>query len=306
MKRSIVTTIIVTYNSENEIVGCLDSIFKNRVDAIVYVVDNNSSDGTQRILKEYARKEAKVKLILNSDNRGLAAGNNQPIEFIDSKYTLILNPDIILRDDSIEKMIDGMEEDDRIGMLGPLSVFEDGTPHSSAHKYYNIWTILLWRTFPYSLLRRLVDAFSSFTKRDVLFVSGACYLIPSGLYKAINGYDEKLFLTVSDVADIGVRIRSLGYKAIFYPKAVITHFSGRSNAPLKFLTQFWGLSGDLHFLHKHYGQVQYLTAKKIFVLSSLFRGALFKFLSLFSQNKELENKVKLYFDLAKALKVFKV
>lgn len=296
-----VTIIIVTYNSEDEIIGCLDSIFTNSVQVVVYVVDNASSDRTREILQSYAEKDSRVKLILNNDNKGLAEANNQPIPYIQSEYTLILNPDILLRSDSLQKMVNAMKDDSRIGMLGPLSLFEDGEPHKSAFLYYNILTIIKWRVLPHSLLRIFFDRFSNYKKKEVLFVSGACYLIPTKIYKELNGYDKTFFLTISDVADIGVRIKMLGYKAIFYPEAVITHFAGRSNAPLKYLTQYWGLTGDLYFLKKHKGVLQFQVAKFIFVLSSFLRGSVFKIVARIISKPAYNDKAKLYLDLKKSV-----
>lgn len=302
-EKPLVTIIIVTYNSEAEIMGCLKSIFKSHIPVEAYVVDNNSSDSTPQLLKEYALNEPRVHLILNRDNRGLAAANNQPLPYIRTKYTLILNPDILLKEDSLAIMVNAMEEDDKIGMLGPLCLFENGQVHVSAHRRYNLFVILGWRLIPHTLMRYIFDNFSSFQKRDVLFVSGACYIIPSKLYEEINGYDERLFLTISDVADIGMRIRKKGYKAIYYPDAVITHFSGRSNAPLKFLTQYWGLTGDLYFLRKHKGYLQQSIAKLLFIAGSLLRGVVFKALS-FLPGRVFNDKARLYLNLTKALLKF--
>lgn len=298
---SLISIVIVTYNSEDEIVGCLDSIFKNTVPVEVYVVDNDSRDGTRKLLKDYSEKNSRVNLILNNDNKGLAAANNQPLPLIKTKYTLILNPDILLKSDTLTVMLNAMEADPSIGMLGPLSLFEDGTPHVSAHAHYNFFSILLWRTVPHTLMRYVFDRFSSFSKQQVLFVSGACYMIPSHVFKELGGYDPALFLTISDVADIGVRLKKKGYKAIFDPAAVITHFSGRSNAPLKFLTQYWGLTGDLYFIHKHMGALLYVVAKIVFAFTSAMRCIAFAMLVPFGNREGFKAKVKMYGDLTKAL-----
>ncbi len=304
MKEPLITIIIVTYNSEDEIAGCLDSIFKNHVEVTVYVVDNASSDGTRKILNGYAQREPRVNLIFNEDNKGLAAANNQPLPFINTKYTLILNPDILLKENSLTIMLRAMEADPSIGMLGPLCLFENGEPHVSAYRYYNFFTIVMWRSIPHTMMRYFFDRFSNFKKREVLFVSGACYIIPSKLFKELEGYDPALFLTISDVADIGVRIKKKGYKAVYFPDAVITHFSGRSNAPLKYLTQVWGLTGDLYFIKKHLGRVQYFVAKLIFIAGSIARGIVFFILAIATNRDSFKAKAKLYFDLSKAVRAY--
>lgn len=301
----LVSIVIVTYNSEDEIIGCLNSIFDSNISVVVYVVDNASSDNTKLLLKQYTQKESRLKLILNEDNKGLAAANNQPLPFIESKYTLILNPDILLQKDSISLMLEGIEADKKIGMLGPLSLFEDGEEHVSSNASYGLFTIVAWRLVPHTVMRFFFDRYSDFkTTRDVAFVSGACYLIPTKLFKELNGYDPAYFLTISDVADIGVRIRKRGYRAVYYPKAVITHFSGRSNAPLKYLTQYWGLTGDLYFIRKHMGPIQFAFAKTLFVVGSVIRGCVFLVIAGVTKKETYKEKVKLYFDLAKSVKSF--
>jgi GT2 family glycosyltransferase len=297
----LVSIIIVTYNSQEEIIGCLDSIFKSNIPSVVYIVDNASADNTVSMVQDYAKKEPNVKLIINTENKGLAYANNQPLPFIDTKYTLILNPDLLLREDTISKLLNLLESEPKIGMAGPLTLFEGGEKHLTAFVNYNIFTIIMWRIFPYRLMRHYFDNYTSYRKKEVLFVSGACYLIPTALYKELGGYDKELFLTISDVADIGVRIRQKGYKAMFYPDAVITHFCGRSNAPLKYLTQYWGLTGDLYFIRKHKGRLQELFVKSVFVTSSFLRGLWFKTLAMVSSSDSHKGKTKLYLDLTKAL-----
>ena len=309
IQHSIVTLIIVTYNSEDEIIDCLESIFKNKIPCIVYVVDNASSDHTVAMLREYSEKEPRVKVILNSENKGLAYANNQPIPFIESKYTLILNPDILLRENTLELMVEAMENDPSIGMLGPLCVFADGERHLSAHSYYNVFTILTWRLIPHTLMRFLSDKFSNYNRREVLFVSGACYIIPSALYKELKGYDPALFLTVADVADIGVRVKEKKYKVIYHPDVVITHFSNAKiktdvDSSEKLRIQFWGLTGDLYFIRKHKGQFQASFLESILMGSSFLRAIIYSAVSLFSSRGEFKGKAELYYNLTKSLRAY--
>jgi O-antigen biosynthesis protein len=301
MTQALVSFIIVTYNSAEEIIGCLDSIFRNAVPSLVYIVDNASQDNTCELVREYASKTQGIKLIANDENVGLAAANNQPLPFIDTKYTLILNPDLVLREDTVARLIEAMEKDPKLGMVGPLTLFEGGEKHLTAFAHYSIFTILLWRIFPYNLMRSLFDRYTSYKSREVLFVSGACFLIPTDLYKKLGGYDKELFLTISDVADIGVRIRKYGYKALFHSESVITHFGGRSNAPLKYLTQYWALTGDLYFIRKHKGYLQEKFVKVIFVASSIVRAYIFKTIFLLSSSAKYKEKTKLYKDLSVAI-----
>ena len=302
----LVSVVIVTYNSNEEIGGCIESILRNKIPCKIFIVDNNSKDQTIDTVESYRKSNPGITLIRNTENYGLAFANNQPLENIGSKYILILNPDLILREDSIEKLVDKMERDPSLGMIGPLTLFEGGERHQTAFVNYSLFTILMWRIFPYNLMRKIFDSISSYKTKDVLFVSGACYLIPTKLFKEIGGYDPQLFLTISDVADIGVRIRKRGYRALFYSESVITHFGGRSNAPLKYLTQYWALTGDLYFIRKHKGVIQEKIARIGFITSSLIRFLAFSILGLITFSRVYREKMTLYRDLAKNVWRYKV
>lgn len=296
--KELVSVVIVTYNSEEEIEGCLDSILRNRVPCSIFIVDNNSKDQTLAKVETYQKSNSNVFLIRNRENYGLAYANNQPLPEIQTKYILILNPDLILQEDTIDILVQKMEADQGLGMIGPLTLFEGGERHQTAFVNYSIFTMIMWRIFPYNLMRRVFDSISSYRTKEVLFVSGACYLTPTKLFKEIGGYDPKLFLTISDVADIGIRIKQRGYRALFCSEAVITHFGGRSNAPLKYLTQYWALTGDLYFIRKHKGIFPEKVVRFVFTLSSVIRCAVFVFLRLVTSNRIYGEKLKLYRDLA--------
>jgi len=300
-KDILVSIIIVSYNSKNELEACLQSVEQQGLPVEVYIVDNNSTDDTPQVLVELKKRFDFLHLIFNKENKGLAYANNQPIPYVKGKYVLVLNPDSILGPDTLKVMVEYLESNPKVGVVGPLCVFEDGHKHSSYHTNWGFIHIVAWRVMPYGMMRYLYDSLLNRSlEKEVLFVSGACYLIPTQLFKSIGGYDPQIFLSVSDLADIGVRVKKLGYKTVFYPKATITHFGGRSNNQVKYLTLITGLTGDLYFLKKHKGFVFENTARGIFILNSLIRGTILLPLSFFKNAKRRE-KINMYFKTAKAL-----
>jgi len=105
--------IIVSYNTKELLVDCLRSIQKavQFISAEVFVVDNNSSDGTVSLIK---KKFPKIKLKANKQNLGFSKANNQALTLIRGKYVLILNPDTKLMSDTITKMIDFMQDNPQV------------------------------------------------------------------------------------------------------------------------------------------------------------------------------------------------
>jgi GT2 family glycosyltransferase len=105
----LLSIVIVTWNSEKFIKSCLESIFNSKIstDFEVVVIDNASQDETDKIIQEYFHQ---VKLISNQKNLGYAKGNNQGIEIARGGYILLLNPDVDLKENCLQLMLDFMEK----------------------------------------------------------------------------------------------------------------------------------------------------------------------------------------------------
>ena len=106
---------IVTYNNRQFIERCLRSVFEqNYPPAEVVVVDNASTDGTVDVIRRW---RSRIRLILNGDNTGFAAAQNQAIASTGGDWVLVLNPDVVLQPDFIEKLIDGASIDPQVGTI---------------------------------------------------------------------------------------------------------------------------------------------------------------------------------------------
>jgi GT2 family glycosyltransferase len=116
--------IIVTFNGlHDSTIPCLESIFRStgNEDYEIVVVDNNSSDGTPAYLKELAKRESRVKLVLNASNRGFAGGNNDGIRAASGNCFILLNNDIQVTDGWLTKLRESLQNDHSIGLIGPVS-----------------------------------------------------------------------------------------------------------------------------------------------------------------------------------------
>ena len=120
-----VTGCIVTYNNMSTINETLQSLFEytNDIDFKLYVVDNGSTDGTIDLIKN---KFPQIELIEQAENVGFGAGHNVAINRIDSDYHIVINPDIVLIENSIKKMVDFLEENTDIALLSPKICYPDG------------------------------------------------------------------------------------------------------------------------------------------------------------------------------------
>jgi GT2 family glycosyltransferase len=277
-----VSVIIVTYRSSNEILGCLESVLRQSVPTEIFIVDNASPDNTAQIVTDYAAQLENVHVILNKDNIGLAAANNSPLGQCRGDYTLILNPDTLLRDETLSQLVTFLDENPDVGVVGPKNVYEDGMPHSSCHRHWGLIHILLWRILPYRLSRMLYDRFSSYTYQDMLFVSGACLMLRRSIFDRIGGYDPQYFLTVEDACDLCIRVRKTGSRVVFLPDAQVTHLGGRSGAQAPHLVVWNGYRGSIYHFLKHKGIAQTVIVFVLLLIGAGVRTAIASVLGIFN------------------------
>ena len=122
---------IVTFNNISTIEKTLETIFTQTkdIDFKLYIVDNGSSDGTPEFVEN---NFPQVSVIRNEKNVGFGAGHNIIINSVESSYHAIINPDIVLKENVIKKMVDYMEENQDIGLLSPRICFPmDGIRYSA-------------------------------------------------------------------------------------------------------------------------------------------------------------------------------
>ncbi len=114
MKLSI---IIVNYNVKHFLEQCLKSVEKALIslDSEVIVVDNNSVDGSVKMIKD---KFPSIKLIANKENTGFSVANNQAISVAKGSYILLLNPDTVVQEDTFTKCVSFMDAHEDAGALG--------------------------------------------------------------------------------------------------------------------------------------------------------------------------------------------
>jgi N-acetylglucosaminyl-diphospho-decaprenol L-rhamnosyltransferase len=266
-----VTIAIVTYCSRPELPDCLDSILASGVPSRIVVIDNGSNDGTLGLAEEYAARYPNIVAIASGGNIGLAAGNNLVLPHIQGDYVLILNPDTVLEPHALATLVRAMDDDPKIGAIGPKCVYEDGTPHTSYHYGWGLLHLIIWRVFPYSITRKMYDRYARYREAEVSFVSGACLMARSAVFRQIGGYDPAYFLTVEDAADLCERIRGRGYKVVFTPRAEIKHLCGRSGEHVPYLTTLEGYKGDIYHFLKHGGKWRGSLAFSIIVVACLLK-----------------------------------
>lgn len=295
----LVSVVIVSYNSKNELPKCLESVRDQEIACEIFIVDNASADGSRELLESYSQRFPEITTIFNSENRGLAYANNQPINMCTGEYILVLNPDTVLLKGSVQSMLDYLELDETAGVVGPKCYYEDGKPHVSFQRNWSVFHIIL-RKFAFPSIKYLYNRFSDYQKRDVLYVSGACLMVRRELFVEIGGYDEHFFLAIEDVADLCLRSKQRGYRTIFLPDAEIIHLGGRSHSSLRFLSHYHSCQGSLYYVAKHKGRFQFLLLFSAIVFIFAFKSVYSMLLCTFFPRR-YKGRARTYVALMKAL-----
>lgn len=229
-----VTCSIVTYNSEEEIRTVLDSLSRQVSYFSIYVVDNASADNTVKIVKE---EFPEVNLIINKKNKGFGSGHNEALKRIRSKYHIVINPDIIVDDNTIQKLVDYADNNSDIVCITPCILNTDGTeqhlPKRNPKFKYFLGGRLEGKYCFAAKLRaeytRSDEEISNIT--DIDFCSGCFMFIRTEALMNIGGFDERYFLHFED-ADLTRMLQKYG-RTVYYPEVTVTHKWKRDNVKNK-------------------------------------------------------------------------
>lgn len=227
--------LIVNFNGGEHLAHCLDSIAAQAPNADVLIVDNDSSDDSERAV---GAQHSRVTLRRNSVNLGFARAVNQGVAATRGDLILVLNPDCRLLPAAVETLVTEIRSHPDCGIAAPQVLNDNGTIQGNARGDPNMLTGLFGRTtflthvFPGSRVARRnvqLDAAAPGTvSRDVDWVSGACMLIRRDAFEAVRGFDERYFLYWED-ADLCRRLRARGYTIRYVPGARVAHSVGRSS-----------------------------------------------------------------------------
>ncbi|EES72759.1 glycosyltransferase, group 2 family protein [Paenibacillus sp. oral taxon 786 str. D14] len=221
-----VTIQIVTYNSANDIAECLDGVrLQTYPIQEIIVIDNASKDETVERVRAYIEQTHvnNIHLVVNPTNTGFAPAHNQGICMTQSDYVLVLNPDVQLGTEYVERLVGIMEQRPEVGSATGLLILK-----SSPDVVDSTGIVMngIWRAFD----RGAGGSASQWRESGEVFgVSGAAAMYRRAMIDelSIDGefFDADFFAYKEDV-DVAWRANLLGWKAYYCAEAVATHERG--------------------------------------------------------------------------------
>ncbi len=278
MKKIDLSVIIVTFKSENLIEKCLDSIYDTvkNLNFEVIISDNSPNDNTAGVINKIKSKYKDLTFIKNKKNEGFSKGNNIGIKKAHGEYVLFLNPDMVLKENSLMGVFEFMKLHPEAGAATCKVVLLNGELDDSCHRGFPT----PWRAFcHFTKLSRMFPKSKLFSGYNLTYLNlskiheidslaGSFMMMPYLVGKKLNWWDEDFFFYGEDI-DFCYRIKESGLKIYFVPEFSALHYKGASSGIKKISKEFstankqtkkWvteqrfkamGIFYDKHYRHKY-------------------------------------------------------
>ena len=261
-ERPLVSIIVVSYNTCEMTLDCLRSVqSQTSIPYEVIVVDNASSDGSAEAI---AAEVPQVRLMAESTNHGFAKGNNLAAVEATGRYLLLLNPDTVVLDHAIDRLVHFAERTPSAKIWGGRTLFADGSSNpASCRRRMTAWSAWCRTT-------GLDAAFSSSTlfngeayggwdrgeEREDDIVSGCFFLIERNFWQAMGGFDLS-YEMYGEEADLCLRASRVGARPRVTQDATIVHHGGASEA-VRSQKHVRLIRAKITLAHRHMGRLRAL------------------------------------------------
>jgi GT2 family glycosyltransferase len=287
----VLSIIIVNWNNKDILRDCLSSIYHahNVSKYEIIVVDNNSEDGSVELIKN---EFPDVVLLENNENLGFTRANNQAIKIARGNYILLLNNDTVVTNTyCFDRMIELMEKNPQVGILGCKLLYPDGTLQSCGESFPSVWGIFKSQIFFTKTWKRFgknKQGDSHFKESD--FICGACLMTRKEILDQVGLFKEEYFMYGEDV-EFCYRVHKAEYDIGVLTDESIIHLHSKSTE--KNLTEmlYHSITNDLKNLRMlHYSKLEVLFAKIFHLIGILIRA----FLVIFRKGKKPGDYLRLF------------
>ena len=282
--------VIVNYNTETLLRGCLESVYAgaNGTPFDILVADNNSRDHSVAMIRS---EFPQVKVIENASNVGFSKANNHLIAQSDADYVLLLNPDTLVLDDAIERVVKYMEAHPKVGICGCRVLNADHTLQLACRRSIPTPKVAFFRLaglsalFPNSrtLARYNLTYEDPEKTHEVDAVSGAFLMIRRQTIEDIGLLDERFFMYGEEL-DWCLRAKQAGWSVVYYPEAQIVHYKGESTKynSRKAAFEFYRA---MYLFHKKHFAKDHSPVTNLFIYAGIIFRAMLSWRKFFASSK---------------------
>ena len=220
---------IVLYNTKiDELKRVIDSYFAYTGEKQLFLVDNSPTDSLKEIVKIYPNND--IYYIFNNENMGYGKAHNIAIKkSIEQNlpYHIILNPDIIIEKNTLEKLTNYMEQHPEVGNIMPKIIYPDGELQYLCKLLPSPIDLIFRRFIPIKNCKEAINKLYELNSvgydqiMNIPNLSGCFMFLRTEVLKQVGLFDENIFMYLEDI-DLNRRIHSK-YKTIYYPDAIVIH-----------------------------------------------------------------------------------
>jgi len=257
-----VSVIIVNFNAGPLLKQAAQSVLLSEAVSKVIIVDNKSTDQSISKIEHLCLLQLRLTCIRNKENIGFAKACNIGVEAADNcEYLLFLNPDCLMKGNSLETLLTFMKSSPETGMAGPLLFNPDGTEQLGGRRAIPTPWRSFVRAFGLSKLgERYPRLFSDFLLHqqplpdgpvEVEAISGSCMLVRREALFDVGLLDEGYFMHCEDL-DWCMRFRQKGWKITFVPDARVEHHQGTCSKARPVFVEWHKHKGMMRFYRKFF------------------------------------------------------
>lgn len=276
MEKTLVSVIIVNYNTSQLCADCVRSIqqFETSKDIEFIIVDNASEKTEVELLKENFNNFPNVKLIFSKLNLGFSAGNMLGFQHASGDYFAFINSDVLFVEPVFDTLIAQHSAHPKMGVCGPQILDENHLETISFRPFEGVRYKLFGKKFLAKTQPEKPKMWEKYsTPISVDFIIGSFMFFKKEAFCEIGGFDTNIFLYYEET-DICFRLKKRGFHTFFVPTVKYVHLEGKSSNR-NFNLKLEHLLSYLYVTRKNFGYWKYLVIK-IYLLACYAVKAPFK------------------------------
>jgi len=228
--------LITSYKNPALLKLCIKSIRANTkgIDYEIIVADSNTDEATRDVMREYF---SDIKFLPNFKNVGFGRLVNQMLDIAQGEFYFIINADIIIKNSSINDLLEYIKARPQVGIVGPKLINFDNTVQQSCFKFYSPLTVLYRRTLlgKFGFAKKHLDEFMLKEQQkteeaiETDWIMGSAMMVRGKAASEVGKFDKRYFMYFEDV-DWCWRFWQNGYKVIYNPLIKVFHYHGKASA----------------------------------------------------------------------------
>ena len=217
-----ISILVPVHNEIRHTIACLHSLFlfpPSRPFEVL-IGDDGSTDGTEELLNGTI---SGVKLVRHASNLGFLRNCNAVVDEAAGDMLVLFNNDTILTPGAVDELTETLAREVGTGLVGSRLVYPDGSLQEAGCFVFENGS-----GWNYGRDGDPLDPAFNY-RRETDYCSAAAVAIPTGLWRDLDGFDERYAPAYYEDTDLAMRVREAGYKVVYQPRSIVLHFEGKSH-----------------------------------------------------------------------------